>query len=336
MKNPSSLINSSRTFGCGDRLGITTKYQLIAIDKYRIAPILAQQSKRELDFTGRTWENVLTDASRGVEEFGYKDFWGADGDHLKNIVDIKNALNAGYTLITLDLSEKKNVSDILLFIEEAYSLTEGIADLEISIDEADSATDPSYHHFLARNFYKEGFKIFSIAPKFVGEFQKAIDYIGNLLDFENNFREHVAIADEFGYKISIHSGSDKFSIYPIISKIAKNFHIKTSGTSWLSAIETISETDNGLYLEILACACKHFKEAKKYYHIDTKNCFDLKLVNDFTDIKLRQILHITYGFVLSEFKDRILQELARSEQRFSEKVEANIEKHLSLLNIDRK
>jgi hypothetical protein len=68
----------------------------------------------------------------------------------------------------------------------------------------------------------------SVAPRFVGGFEKGIDYKGDLAAFENDLRGHAAIARAFGpYKISIHSGSDKFSIYPIIGRLCGDLlHVK--------------------------------------------------------------------------------------------------------------
>jgi tagaturonate epimerase len=332
MNKPVSLKFCNKTFGCGDRLGITTEAHINALKKYNIVPVLAQQSKRELDFTGRTWECVLGDAILAVDKTGFDGTWGADADHLKNIDDIKDALNAGFTFITLDLSEQKK-ENVISFIEEVYSITQNKADLEISIDETDTPTTLEEHYALAKVLKEKGIKVYSIAPKFVGGFQKAIDYIGDLKEFEKNFNEHIKIADEFDYKISVHSGSDKFSIYPIIAK-AKKFHIKTSGTSWLNAVETINETNKGLYFKIFECACDNFESAKKYYKVKTENYYNIISLRNFNDEALRQVIHITYGYILRELKYYIIEELNKHQDLFYSKVQDNIEKHLNALSIE--
>jgi hypothetical protein len=92
-------------------------------------------------------------------------------------------------------------------------------DLEISIDETTAPTLPAHHLFIAAELARRGVAVNSLAPRFVGEFQKGIDYIGDTAEFERQFAVHCAIARRYGgYKVSIHSGSDKFSVYPAIGR----------------------------------------------------------------------------------------------------------------------
>jgi len=332
---PSTLKDFPITVGLGDRLGLCSAAQVDALSGTNIPAVLAQQSKRELDFTGRTWKNVITDAGLGVFESGYNLPWGADADHIKNIVDVKQAFEAGFKMFTLDLSEKKTIDEMVNFIDEVDRITERNCDLEISIDEGNEVTTPDFHFRLARAIYDRGIRLFSVAPKFNGEFQKGIDYIGSLRDFEESFSQHNKIAEAFGYKISVHSGSDKFSIYPIIKKYAKRFHIKTSGTSWLEAVRTILQVDRRLYSDIYICARNNFDELKKFYHVQT----DQTKITDSTnllDLGVRQLFHITYGPILKNFKDRINATLLWNEDVFYENVKNNILKHLKCLGIDKK
>ena len=99
-----------------------------------------------------------------------------------------------------------------------------------------------------------------MAPRFVGEFQKGIDYIGDLAEFEKQFAVHCAIARaRGGYKISIHSGSDKFSVYPAIGRhTGMRLHLKTAGTSWLQAVRVIARTNPPLFRRMLARAIAWF------------------------------------------------------------------------------
>src|SRR5690606_8751 len=101
----------------------------------------------------------------------------------------------------------------MLFIYDKYIKNASRAvDFEVSIDETMTPTAPESHYFVARELYDQDVDIFSMAPRFCGEFQKGIDYVGDLVQFEKELAEHAAIADHFGYKLSIHSGSDKFSV----------------------------------------------------------------------------------------------------------------------------
>src|SRR5690606_8906097 len=85
-------------------------------------------------------------------------------------------------------------------------------DLEMSVDETESPTSVAEHYFIANELKRRGVKLTSLATRFIGEFQKGIDYIGDLDQFEASLKEHLIIAQELGpYKISVHSGSDKYS-----------------------------------------------------------------------------------------------------------------------------
>jgi hypothetical protein len=101
----------------------------------------------------------------------------------------------------------------------------------------------------------EGIPAQTIAPKFTGRFNKGVDYVGDLIQFEKEFDEDLFVIayaiKEFGLpatlKLSVHSGSDKFSIYPIIKKlIVKHdvgLHVKTAGTTWLEEVIGLAEAD---------------------------------------------------------------------------------------------
>ncbi|HYH02440.1 MAG TPA: tagaturonate epimerase family protein, partial [Bacillota bacterium] len=93
------------TVGLGDRLGLASPGHLRLIHKHSVFPVLAQQSIRELNLTGRTYPEVLAAAAWAVFQEGYTAGYGADGDHLKTAAEIKMALEAGFTMITLDCSE---------------------------------------------------------------------------------------------------------------------------------------------------------------------------------------------------------------------------------------
>ena len=88
---PVSLRKCRSTVGCGDRLGLASRGHIRAARKFEVAPVLAQQSMRELSMTGRTFQNVVDDAVFMVFESDYRDGFGADGDHLKTIPDIDTA-----------------------------------------------------------------------------------------------------------------------------------------------------------------------------------------------------------------------------------------------------
>jgi len=98
--NP-SFCGLKLSFGTGDRLGIATPAHLQAIKGRHIFPILAQQSVREMSRTERNWQKVLDDAIWGCFEEGYEGPFGADADHVKNIKELKEAADCGFTMFTL-------------------------------------------------------------------------------------------------------------------------------------------------------------------------------------------------------------------------------------------
>ena len=197
-----------------------------------------------------------------------------------------------------------------------------LADFELSIDETMTPTVPEQHFFVANELIRHHIHVSTVAPRFCGEFQKGIDYIGNLDQFAKEMRVHAVISRHFGYKISIHSGSDKFSIFPAAGKETKGrFHLKTAGTNWLEAVKLVAIKDPELYREIHKFALTAFEAATAYYHVTTNlnNIPDIDTLTDeqlpdlFNNNDSRQLIHITYGLILNKknadgsytFKDRL-------------------------------
>jgi len=221
-------------------------------------------------------------------------------------------------------------------------------DFEISIDETATPTEPAQHYFVANELAINKVPVQTVAPRFCGEFQKGIDYIGDIKQFESELKVHAAIARHFGYKLSIHSGSDKFATFALIGKYTKgNFHVKTAGTNWLEAMRAVAKADPALYREIHKYALSMFNEACKYYHVttDLNNIPDVDTVADadmadlFNNNDARQLIHITYGFILTDknadgtykFKDKLYKFWRENEDVYAEMLYNHIGKHLKLL-----
>ncbi len=181
----------------------------------------------------------------------------------------------------------------------------------------------------------------------MGEFQKGIDYIGDLDQFEKEFKIHADIAERFGYKLSIHSGSDKFSVFPIIGRYTGGrVHVKTAGTNWLEAVRVIAENDPSLYRDIHAYALEKFEEAKEFYHVTT----DLSKLPELAQMsdqelgelleinEVRQLLHITYGFILQDkkdgryiFRDKLYKFWDDHDKEYRRALEEHIGRHINKL-----
>lgn len=401
---PASLRDRMTTIGCGDRLGLATAGHIRAVEKYDAAPVLAQQSIRELTLTGRNYPGVVADVTFLVFQEGYRRGYGADGDHLKTITDIDAALAAGMPMITLDLSDVMSAEPALWNagrVEEQFGklgadvrshVLDGYADktfrqgsstirftalearrcalmylraldfsreadshirarrgdqydLEISIDETTAPTLPEHHLFIANELALRGVRVSSLAPRFVGEFQKGIDYIGDLGEFEKQFAVHCDIAkSRGGYKVSIHSGSDKFSVYPAIGRhTGMRVHLKTAGTSWLQAVSVIARVNPPFFRRMVDKALQSFPDASRLYHVSAdpaavpaaSGLSDSELPNLLDAKDSRQILHITYGGLLNDPATRagIFETLAANEDAHDAAVEEHIEKHLRLLGV---
>ena len=231
-----------------------------------------------------------------------------------------------------------------LYRHLAKSIGDRPFELEVSVDETATRTSIEEHFYVANELRRLGVQWVSLAPRFVGEFEKGVDYKGSLEDFERAFVQHLAVAKHFGsYKISLHSGSDKFRVYPIAARHAGDLvHVKTAGTSYLEALRTIAMVQPALMREILDFARGRYNEDKASYHVsadvsrvpsaDQLRDDDLAGVLDTFDG--RQVLHVTYGSVLTHehdgalvFKPRILRALDEHEETHYEIVARHLRRH---------
>ncbi len=189
-------------------------------------------------------------------------------------------------------------------------------ELEVSVDETDTPTTHAEHLFIARELRRLGVKWVSLAPRYVGRFEKGVDYIGDLAAFEADFAGHAAIARVVGpYKLSLHSGSDKFSIYPIAARLTKGLvHLKTAGTSYLEALRTIAALDPAFFRELYVFARERYETDKVSYHVSAEldrapRPEDVRQADPSTgsgrglptlldQFDAREIMHVTFGSVL--------------------------------------
>jgi len=144
------------------------------------------------------------------------------------------------------LAATQQASEIYNYLRKEKG--EGNFITEVSMDEVETPQTPIELLFILKMLADKGVPAQTIAPKFTGRFNKGVDYVGNLDQFAKEFEEDVLVIDyavkEFGLpkelKLSVHSGSDKFSIYPIMAKIIKKYdkglHLKTAGTTWLEEV----------------------------------------------------------------------------------------------------
>src|SRR4030066_28833 len=217
-------------------------------------------------------------------------------------------------------------------------------EVEISMDETELPTSPAEHIYITCELQRLGVTWISFAPRFVGRFEKGVDYLGDLGAFEADLAIHAAIARQLGlYKLSLHSGSDKFSIYPIFMEKTQGLaHLKTAGTSYLEALRTIATLDKEFIREIYTFARKHF-EADKHSYLLSAELIKALMPDKVTDwlelidqFDAREILHVTYGSVLTErtksgewlFYDRLMSILQTSRELYFRNLENHFQRHL--------
>ena len=398
------IIGLVPSAGCGDRLGLATPGHLQAVARSRMAPILAQQSVRENERTGRTPQDVMADAAWGVFQEGWRRGFGADADHLKTTADIDAFAAAGFTFFTIDPGDHVDARaddappgeladlfqnlpwqrlehtpvDLLRSLtrrpveldtggvrlkDEAIRraavkygrviahtvsmyrhLVGCMADrpfeLEVSVDETDTVTSLAEHIYIASELQRLGVRWVSLAPRYVGTFEKGVDYIGDLKVFAAAFAQHAAVARTFGpYKLSLHSGSDKFSIYPIAARMAGNYiHLTTAGTSYLEALRAVAQVAPDVFRRIVDLAIERYPTDRASYHVSAAidalaphlACPDDELGTLLDNFHGREILHVTYGSVLnhSRLGANLFEILRTHEDLYTGLIAQHFDRHL--------
>ncbi|MCK5795274.1 MAG: hypothetical protein KAH12_11245, partial [Anaerolineales bacterium] len=209
-------------------------------------------------------------------------------------------------------------------------------ELEVSVDETDSPTSLEEHIFVATELKRLGVVWNSLAPRFPGRFEKGVDYQSEETDtiensltvLKKSFIEHAAAARAFGpYKLSLHSGSDKFLAYPLLADAAGSLvHVKTAGTSYLEALKVAAVKAPDFFRNVHEYALSRYSEDKASYHVSASlerasNTLKMKnseLIKTFDSLDDRQILHVTFGSVLNEpvLKKELLQVLNCWEEQY--------------------
>ena len=393
---PQRIPEGTPSFGFGDRLGLATPGHVRSLSGHEVFPLFAQQSVRENERTGRSFSDVLADATFGVFREGYDRGFGADADHLKDLTDAEDAANVGFSFFTCDpgdhVQEVKSLSptqlaaafdaledatawrsryvdhtfhvsdDLFLrFGEEdlyraavkygcaiahAADMYRGLArllpngfDFEVSVDETESPTTPLEHLFVALELRHQGVEFVSLAPRFVGAMEKGVDWRGDLDQFKADLLSHAAIASCVGgYRLSLHSGSDKFSLYGLLSTATDGCcHVKTAGTSYLVALDILARKDPKLFREIADFSLAAFAKDKATYHIsaDVSRIPPLDSVDDaelsgFVEMHdSRQVLHVAYGSVLnSPLGERLVHAILEHEDEHLSALAAHLGRHI--------
>ena len=235
--------------------------------------------------------------------------------------------------LTLELSEEACLRCAVKYgpaLNHAAGLAEVIRsrnagrdyEIELSVDETEQPTTLAEHYIIADQCRQRGVPLVALAPRYIGDFEKGVDYKGDVAALERSLEQHFAIARHFGpYKLSLHSGSDKLSMYPALSRATGGcFHVKTAGTSYLEALRVVARHDEGLFRRIIAFARSRYDTDKATYHVSAsvarvpapdalrgqelettylERWPDVAAGTGFTEPG-RQILHCTFGSTLTD------------------------------------
>jgi len=196
-------------------------------------------------------------------------------------------------------------------------------EIELSVDETEQPTTLAEHYIIADRCLRGGMKLVSLAPRYIGDFEKGVDYKGDIAALERSLDDHAAIASLLGpYKLSLHSGSDKLSMYPALARATKGrFHVKTAGTSYLEALRVVARHDEALFRRLIDFARGRYDRDKATYHVSATLASapqpsEVSKADELEQLYLekwcnvpqglgftqpgRQILHCTFGSVLTD------------------------------------
>jgi tagaturonate epimerase len=235
--------------------------------------------------------------------------------------------------------------DMFRYLRDVYA--DRPSEVELSVDETPHPTTPEEHLVVAAELQRMGVELVSLAPRFCGDFEKGIDFKGDLEAFKQEYLIHQAIAGTYGkYKLSVHSGSDKFQVYAAIGELnIGTVHVKTAGTSYLEALRAISMTNAPLFREIITFAGERFETDRKTYHISAElkhfpsegSLSDDQLPDLLNDDNARQVFHVTFGSVLTTtdasgkriYYDRFMSTLSDHADVYNNCLYKHFRKHLS-------
>ncbi len=251
------------------------------------------------------------------------------------------------------INQAVSLSDHIQQVQTANSRP---CEIELSVDETDQPTTLAEHYIIADQCLSQGMKLVSLAPRFLGDFEKGVDFKGDLAALEKSLGDHAAVAKLLGpYKLSLHSGSDKLSMYGLLAKATNGlFHVKTAGTSYLEALRCVLRHDAKLFYEIIRFARQRYNADKATYHVsatletvppleqissvETVEAVYLERWSDVPHGKGftapgRQILHCTFGSVLTDASlgPQVKQILREHPATYADILQEHFARHLEAL-----
>ncbi len=371
------MLLSKYSIGVGDRFAHQAKAQLraciLAAEKgVEVIPVW-NKSNREHTIIGSDPSTTRKAADEAVKTLQWKKPYHVDADHIT--LQTVDRFAQPCDFFTIDVAEMigqpaeavREAGRIYRHIENIKGKGNFIA--EVSMDETDKPQTPEELLSILAAIADEGIPIQTIAPKFTGRFNKGVDYEGDLKKFAQEFSDDVAVivhaVEQYGLpqnlKLSVHSGSDKFSIYKPIREAMHKFdagvHLKTAGTTWLEELIGLAEAGGeGLKLakEIYAEAYAHLEELSAPYaaviDIDPAKLPKPEELNRWDsdqfvsalrhdpkspayNSSIRQLLHVGFK-IAAKMGDRYLKLLEEMEDTVAKNVTTNLfDRHIKPLFI---
>ena len=247
-------------------------------------------------------------------------------------------------VITAAVKYGRAVVEAMRLYRHATENAQHEIEIEFAVDETAWLTTFFEHFYMASELKRLGASWFSFAPRYVDGFEKGLDFLGDAEELRTNLEAHHAISEQFGgYKISLHSGSDKFSIYPLCVEATQGLvHLKTSGTSYLCGVEIVAAHDPELFSTIWDISRASYVEARASYQVSAHedrtptSLEGVDLLELIRSNDARQILHVGYGDSLNgkdaagaSIHDRFLAVVAANQAQHTDVLAAHIGKHVS-------
>ena len=377
------------SMGIGDRFAHQGKAQLAAFIRAKqlgvdVTPVW-NKSNREHNIVHSEPASVRAEADAAVRTLNSKDAYFVDADHIGlQTVDRFIAASDFFTIDVADFIAKPPDADALAPFVKEYARYAGALHIpgieaakgagafipEISMDETDHPQTPVELLFILGAIASEKIPVRTIAPKFTGRFNKGVDYVGDVTQFEREFNDDLAViafaVKEFGLpadlKLSVHSGSDKFSIYPAIRRALRRtgagLHLKTAGTTWLEELIGLALAGGeGLHIakDVYTQALARFDELCAPYatviDIDKSKLPTTAQVADWSGDQyaatlrhdqsnpqynphVRQLLHVGFK-VAAQMGDRYTNALKEYEPTIAQNVTENLfDRHLKRVFLD--
>jgi hypothetical protein len=276
---------------------LSAGFTLFSIDPGRHVVELKGRSPSATDVAAVPWEALEDDRGSMIKRYGTSLDLGDTVVPVEEQALVAAAVKYGRAVV--------HASGISRYL---HSRATRPIEVEVCVDETAEVTTPLEHAYLATELARLGVQMVSFAPRYSGTFQKGVSFQGDLDAFTTDFHRHAHLARVLGpYKMSLHSGSDKFELYDMAyAATGGAVHLKTSGTSYLEALAVVGAHEPETLLEVYRVSRDAYAMASATYQVTTdvtaapgaSELDTTSVARILSDPTTRQVLHVGYGDVL--------------------------------------